>query len=71
MKWYGRRTMQVRVRPPTTARVTAFLLRRDALFLSVSQAVGFLMMFVLYLACGAGYATLTSSTAGYHALQAR
>lgn len=34
------------------------------------QAVGFLAMAALFLACGAGYGPLTSSAAGYRALQA-
>lgn len=35
------------------------------------QAVGFLMVALLTMACGAGYPLLTTSTTGYHTLQAR
>lgn len=34
------------------------------------QAFGFFMMFILFLACGAGYGPLTASVTGYHAFQA-
>ena len=36
-----------------------------------NQSFGFLMMFVLFLICGAAYKTLTGSTAGYKAFQVR
>jgi hypothetical protein len=33
------------------------------------QSLGFIMMFLLFLICGAAYPTLTASAAGLHAFQ--
>ncbi|GBF98449.1 proton phosphate symporter [Raphidocelis subcapitata] len=35
----------------------------------IMQTVGFVMMFILFLICGAGYGTLTASVAGYRGFQ--